>query len=508
MKVLPAEGRGKDLRAYAPTAEEFAQHVAATGNKTDDGSIMADTCPLTLVKSWLQETKMRDGVRLLQRVHGDYYHWEGNVYRKMAQEEVRGEWYAFFTDKQVKTKTGNDIKITTLHPDRKFCADLQDAASAYCSVRVEDGIHEPFLIKARAPMDLARAVVFQNGILYVADDRLAQLTPDVFLTSTLPYEYNPKWTCPLWEWFVGDVFKADLECIALLQEWFGYNLIASNHMQAMMFFWGRPGSGKSTTAEVLRALLGKARCAAADTENFKSAVGKMKLVNKYAAIMQESRETNHAEIDKILQTWKAITGGDTTNVRALYKDYCDVTLFCRLTYVANEALPFDDVSQAMANRMNLLYFSHEDYRKNNPDRMLEHKLIQELPGIALWAIEGLKRLLANDKFTIPTESRVHLAQLAELTNPVGVMLEECTRTHIGSEFLDHRTECNTLYDLWKAYCDETRTKTSLSMIGFGMKLAHLERPIVRRRIEEAGKRMYVYQGLSIRPEAMKRYLQR
>ena len=121
-------------------------------------------------------------------------------------------------------------------------------------------------------MDLARAVVFQNGMLYVADDRLVPLSPDVFLTSTLPYDYHPGNQCPLWQWFVGDIFNGDPECVALLQEWFGYNLIASNHMQSTMFFFGVPASGKSTTAGVLQALLGGARCCGASTDNFKVSV--------------------------------------------------------------------------------------------------------------------------------------------------------------------------------------------------------------------------------------------
>jgi len=274
-----------------------------------------------------------------------------------------------------------------------------------------------------------------------------------------------------------------------------------------MFLFGVPGSGKSTTANVLRALLGQARCCGASTDNFKGLFGREALLNKYAAIMSESRDTNRSDIDKLLQTWKAITGGDIINVARKYRQAVDTRLFCRLTYVANEAIPFDDAAQAMSSRLNLLYFG-KNYRKGNPDRTLEYKFQAELPGIALWAIRGLKRLLANDRFTLPTASKIHLAQLAELTNPIGAMLAECTRMHIGSEFMQYRTECGTLYDLWKAWCDETRTKTSLSAVGFGMKLSHLEQPLVRQRIEEAGKRIYVYRGLEILSSAMERYLKR
>ena len=263
-----------------------------------------------------------------------------------------------------------------------------------------------------------------------------------------------------------------------------------------------------TTAAILRALLGDARCCAATTDNFKGLFRKEAMLDKrYAAIMSESRDTNRGDIDKLLQTWKAITGGDVINVARKYRQAVDARLFCRLTYVANEAIPFDDISQAMAPRTNLLYFPN-DYRKRNPNRMLEFKLREEVPGIALWAVEGLKRLLANDKFTMPRESAVHLAQMAELTNPIGVMLAECTQLHIGADFMKYRTECDMLYDLWKAWCDETRTKTSLSKIAFGMKLTHIPQAPVRKRFMEAGKRFFAYQGLEVRPEAIERYLKR
>lgn len=508
VKVLPPEGAGKDLRVWHPTREEFDAHIKASGIAIDDGSVLPDVAPLTLAKSWVQQTQTHNGMLLLRHVQGDYYRWRTLSYGRVDQRELRQEWYEFFTDRPVKVRTADGgVKIVTLRPDRKFMADIDDAASSYCYVKVEADTHEPFLIKTGSTMDLTRAVVFQNGILHLTTGDLSALTPDVFLTSTLPYDYRPGLQCPLWLWFVGDIFNGDQECIDLLQEWFGYNLIAANHMQSMMFFFGVPGSGKSTTAGVLRNLLGPTRCCGASTENFNNLFGKEALLNRYAAIMSESRDTDRSKIDKLLQTWKAITGGDVINVARKYKQAVDTRLFCRLTYVANEAIPFDDVSQAMAGRTNLLYFPN-NYRKRNPDRFLDTKLQAETSGVALWAVEGLKRLLVNDRFTVPKASQEHLLRLADLTNPIGVMLAECTRLHIGSEYLKYRTECKVLYDLWKAWCDDTRTKTSLSAIGFGMKLAQMEHPITKKQIMEAGKRYTVYQGLEILPEAYERYLKR
>jgi len=506
VKVLPPEGF-KDLRQWHPTGDVFRAHIATAGTSKDSGDVLAGSTPYDMIQEWLQTTQMKGNVRLFHHVNGEYFRWHGSQYNRVEQKQVRQEWYQFFAGREIKIQQANGVKIVAVKTDKHLMTDLDDAASALCYVRVEPDTHEPFVIKTGRSMDLTRAVVFQNGILHVSEERLAALSPDVFLTSTLPYEYRPGYQCSVWLWFVANVFNGDLECVALLQEWFGYNLIASNHMQSMMFFFGVPGSGKSTTGNVLRAVLGSARSCAAGTENFTALFGKESLLNKYAAIMSESRGVNRTDIDKLLQTWKAITGGDAVNVARKYKSAVDARLFCRLTYIANEAIPFDDASQAMANRMHLLYFPN-NYRKSKPDWDLERKLRAEVPGIALWAIDGLKRLLATGQFTRPKVSMDHLTSLAELTNPIGTMLAECCRVHDGSEFIKYRTSCNDLYDLWKTWCDDNHVRTSMTSVGFGMKLKTMDQPIVRRQVVEAGNRFYAYQGLEILPSAYQRYLRK
>jgi phage/plasmid-associated DNA primase len=116
--------------------------------------------------------------------------------------------------------------------------------------------------------------------------------------------------------------------------------------------------------------------------------------------------------------------------------------------------------------------------------------------------------LANDRFTLPVSSQKHLASLAELTNPVGAMLEECVERYDGADFLAHYTPCDDMYDLWKAWCSDNLIRTSLSKVGFGMKLSRLDRPLVRKQIQDASRKFYVYYGVGIRPAAMERYLKR
>ncbi|MCP4541688.1 MAG: hypothetical protein GY832_31535 [Chloroflexi bacterium] len=501
VKVLPPEPF-KDLRGWGPSAAEFEEHVKAVGESQQATTVLDSDAPYDLVKAWVQSTQMFRGHRIVQCLHEDFYQWDVNKYRLLSRAEIRRMWYTWFSERQLKYNAKDGVKVIDLKPNRHFMLDVDDAARAYCNVQAEDSAHEPLILKTGKSMDLARAVVFNNGIYHVQERQLTPLTPDIFLTTTLPYDYNANALCELWEWFVADIFNGDQECIDLLQEWMGYCLIASNHMQSMMFLFGVPGSGKSTVGKVVEAMLGRARSAAANTNSFKDLFGPAALVNKYVAIMSESRDTNRGDVDKLLQAWKAITGGDTISVRRLYKNAMDARLFCRLMYVANDVLPFDDTSQAMSGRTNLLYFPN-NYRASNPDRMLDTKLVAEIQGITLWAIDGLRRLLEQDKFTCPKASEEHLRGIAELTNPIGTMLAECCEY---GEAHSHRAKSDVLYDLWLGWCHATRTKTGLSRIAFGMKLRNMQQPLVRNQYMEGGKRFYAYAGISIRDGMLEKYL--
>jgi len=504
IKVLPPEPF-KDLRAWAPTIELFEQHVKEVGDSHKATTVLDTDAPYDMIGAWVNDCQTYRGHRIIQCLHDDFYQWDVNKYRLISKAVLDGWWYKWFGSRQIATSAKDGTKIVDLKPNHRFLVDLTRAAKAYCNIDADESAHEPLILKTGKSMDLTRAVVFNNGIYYVGEQQLVPMTPDIFLTTTLPYDYDSRAICELWEWFVADIFNGDQECIDLLQEWMGYCMIASNHMQSMMFLFGVPGSGKSTVGRVIEALLGKARTTGANTNSFKDMFGPAALLNKYVAIMSESRDTNKGDIDKLLQTWKAITGGDTLSVRRLYKAAVDARLFCRLMYIANEVLPFDDTSQAMAGRTNLLYFSN-NYRLDKPDREMDNKLIKEIPGIALWAIEGLRRLLDRDEFTLPKVSREHLDGIAELTNPIGLMLSETCKLHVGADFFTYSTNCSTLYELWLAWCSTTNTRNNLSRIAFGMKLRGMEHPLIRKRTMIAGKREYIYEGLQIRPGIMEEYL--
>jgi P4 family phage/plasmid primase-like protien len=500
VKILPPEGKGKDLREWRPTVQEFSRHVEENSTKGKTVKDVEENAPLRLVGNWLRDkyTSAR-GQRTLHSVYDNWYEWDSR-YVSLATKSLEDRLYHDFDKKLVATHRGRRTDLDNLVCDDRVIKKLMHALERECFVPVGPDTHEPFLIKTGTSMDLTRAIIFRNGVYKPDTDSLAPLMPDTFVTSTLPYDFDRKAKCPIFRDASDQIFNNDDQSLDLLQEWYGYNLIASNHMQSMMFFFGVPGSGKSTLAGVLHNLLGSDRCCGASTDNFKTLFGKESLLNKYAAIMAESRDTKRDDIDKLLQTWKAITGGDILSVARKYRQAVDARLFCRLTYVANDVIPFDDASHAMAERSNLLYFAN-NYRKLGPDRMLDVKLRAEIPGIALWAIEGLKRLLARDKFTRPAASEEHLDDATAISDPLGVFLSECTETDPTLwAYTEH------LFDLWQAWSKRTNHFVSgMNDTKFGKQLKQHIPTSYKKREMTKGNRQHKYYGVGILPGVMEHY---
>jgi putative DNA primase/helicase len=501
-KVLPPADK-KDLRAWHPNAAEFEQWVSQYADTADTNRVIEEVNMLELAQRWVEEVYTIRGTRLFHWLHGEWYKHNGTYYEPVEEKLLDRDLYEYFNQFDVIERSGKDVKCKRLNPNSHFVHDMQHALGAAVYVRVPKGVFEPFCINSGEHIDVTKTIVFQNGLLDVDTDELRPLTPDIFVTSTLPYNYDPKAQCKLWQGFVRDVFNGDQGCHDLLQEWFGYNMVASNHMQQMLFLFGVPGSGKSTTIDVLTTTLGEERVCPLNIEDMTSQFGLEQLVGKYAAIITEDKAANHTDADRVMQKLKKITGQDMISVGRKYKEAVHVRFFSRFTYAGNELPRFHDEPQAMMRRFLLLFFPNNYYeRDGGPDRTLGLRLRVEAQGIANWALEGLKRLLANSKFTEPSPSQEHLQDFRELSSPLATMISE--HCELGSS-----PECwasiDSLCDLQRAYYEEEGL-TSMGSALFKSRIKTVIPKLERTRKIVAGEQVYVYKGIRIKRSAERKYL--
>ena len=501
-KVLPPQ-KYKDLRTWKPTTAEFEQWVNQYSVGKENAFIIEEINMLELSERWVKDVYMKDSIRTFHWLHGDWYTFNGRFYEVMDDKLLDRKLYSYFNQFEIVEHIGKDVRSSRLNPRARFIADLRHALAASVYVQVPKGVYEPFFICSGEHVDVTKTIVFRNGMLDIDTGVLRPLTADIFVTSTLPYDYDPYATCETWNGFVVEAFNNDIASHNLLQEWSGYNMIASNHMQQMLFLFGVPGSGKSTTINMLTSLLGLERTCPLNIDDMTSQFGLEQLIGKYAAIITEERATNHVDADRILQKLKKITGQDMISVARKYKEAVHVRFISRFTYAGNELPKFHDEPQATLRRFLLLFYPNNFYdRPGGPDRLLGQKIENEIQGVANWALMGLQRLLKNGYFTTPELSKEHLEDLRGMSSPLSVMVGELCELGDNPEFV---APIEHLFDLHNKYY----TQEGLTPMGgalFRSRLKTVLPKLKRSRRVIAGEQVSVYEGIRIKRAAMKKYL--
>lgn len=296
----------------------------------------------------------------------------------------------------------------------------------------------------------AQVISFRNGLLDVArylaigDDGLIPHTPRWFSAACLPYDHDPEARCPRWEQALREWLEDD-DQIALLRMWFGYCLTLDNSLQKFMFLLGPTRSGKSSTLNILTSLLGTPNVAAATFQSLSGEFGLAELVGKQAVTISEIHADRSAK--NVVQVIKNLTGGDAIPVNRKGLPIVSQTLSARITIAANQLPRLPDDSNALRARMLMLHYPNSFLGKEDPN--LPAELEAEVPGIANWALEGLRLLRRQGRFVQPERGKEQLADFGNLSAPVEAFLADCC-----DEGPDRWEATDCLYLAWRLWCDE------------------------------------------------------
>lgn len=492
----------KDLREWYKqglTTEILLNWIQRYGAESQDPRFLLDASPTGIALQLLNKQYIFKGVITLRHHRGSFWKYKEGKYKEIETDLMAQDTYDFLNGKQYI----DGDKTKSYVADKRKVDHILHALAAMVQIKNGKDAAEPFVIFETEPsiqFEREKCVIFKNGILNIDTGKLTPLSPEFFLTSTLPYDYNPDMPCPLWKQTLEQWFS-DKDSIRLLQQWFGYNLIAENKFEKMMILCGVPGSGKSTATVVLRALLGPERCIAMDFGDLQYSFGLEQLVDKYAAVLSEDQTSRRIGGDQVLRAIKRFTGRNPISVRRKFRETLTVTFFTRLTYEANELPHFLDIPQALNRRVLMLEYivSFE----NKPNINLKNALIEEIQGIANWALEGLKDLLKQGNFIHPAASDNLMHELRQQTSPIATMVDECC-VIVPQKY----AYAEQLYDLYKAWCRGNGYPV-FNKIWFGRHLFNTYKGrLVKFRPIIKGERTQCIRGMEITEEALRIYLGR
>lgn len=342
---------------------------------------------------------------------GDYYLWDGTRYRLWRDEAVDNWLYGKTAD--ALFDPGDDKPPAPWRPDEVKIGKTSHALSRGLLYRPSED----------DPDDASNQVACANGIYDVPSGQLLPHTPERFNLNSVPFDYDPAATAPLWSWFLNDVLPLDAQL--LLQEWFGYVISGRTDMEKILHMQGLPRSGKGTAAWVLEELVGAEAVASPSMPSLVGTFGEQPLIGKSLAIFSDIN-WQFRDIVEAVEIVKKISGRDTRDVNRKNRDVWHGRLDVRFMIMGNDMPRFTDASGALATRMMHIQFPGTVAGRERTT--LKGELLAELPGILNWALEGLRRLAANGTFTVPQSSEELAADVRRQQGPVQAFLDDtCVR---------------------------------------------------------------------------------
>ena len=242
------------------------------------------------------------------------------------------------------------------------------------------------------------------------------------------------------------------EDIPTLQEYIGYLLIPSTRAQKMLMIVGSGGEGKSRIGCVLREIMGDSMNTGSihkvEVNRFARADLEFKLLFLDDDIpMEDLPQTSNL---KTLVTLEGKIDIERKGIQSVQRH-----LYARFLCFGNGALRAkNDSSYAFFRRQIILRIRPRD-KSRKDDPFLSDKLKEEAPGILLWAIEGLKRLIANNySFTLSDHSRASLDEAVRAGDTIGNFI------HSDMVILQEDAQALTseLYDAYSGWCRDNSVR--------------------------------------------------
>ncbi len=262
-----------------------------------------------------------------------------------------------------------------------------------------------------------------NGTLNTRSGELIPHSPDHNLKSRINCVWDPAARCNRWLQFLDEIFVDDpdkAEKIQLLQEWFGYCMIPDNSQHKFLWLVGGGGNGKSVLLDILRLLVGLRYVSDAHIERLTRPAVLAELENKLVNISSEMS----AEATLSDSNFKAIVAGDFIEAERKFKKPFSFKPTVRMIGATNHLPRLLDLSDGFFRRAIILTFNRK-FEDADRDTKLIDKLVAELPGILVWAVQGLKNLRERKMFAIPESSIEALAQYRTDSDPERMFFDEC-----------------------------------------------------------------------------------
>ena len=339
-----------------------------------------------------------DGFLTLRRYHGVWYQYraEAGRWQELKDDDLKSYITAYIQAVGQTTSTNLVSNILRSLDSATLCALPGDIYEMPCWIESR-GQAENLLPMKNGILDVEAAAqeTQENLGLRVP---LLPLTPDLFTTFGLGYEFDPEAKCPKFEKYLQEVQpeEGDRKSLQMLA---GLSLVPDCRYNVAFFLYGPGGTGKSVFLSILGSLVGSENCACVSLAMLTNRFGLAPLTEKLLNLVPELPVSpENRNMQGMEGLFKSITSGDPIPVERKGKDVYAARAIARMVFATNVLPHFNDRSSGIWDRLRIIPFLREIRGTKKQNNNLAAELRGELPGILNWALRGLAELRRHTVF--------------------------------------------------------------------------------------------------------------
>lgn len=294
------------------------------------------------------------------------------------------------------------------------------------SKRAEVLSYLDILVNKDCEMSDARYIAFNNGIYDIEEDDFEPFSPDYIIVNKIDYNYNPDAYFEITDKALDKLSCNDKQIRMLLEEVIGYTMYRRNELRKAFILLGDKANGKSTYLDMIERLLGDKNTAALDLNELGDRFKTAALFGKLANIGDDIGD----DFIQNPSVFKKLATGDRLNAEYKGQDPFDFNNYAKMLFSANNIPRIKDKSGAVISRLVVIPFN-ASFSKDDPDfdPHIKYKLRkpESMEYLIKIGIEGLKRVLDNNGFTISPKVQKELEEYEENNNPILLFFKDCPK---------------------------------------------------------------------------------
>lgn len=292
-------------------------------------------------------------------------------------------------------------------------------------------------------------IAFKNGIYNTETGVLEEFNPALIVKNKIPFNYNANAYNETLDSMLNRISCHDNQIRALLEEIAGYCMFrGGNTLRKAFIFIGDKANGKSTYLDCLTYMVGNENCTALDLKELGDRFRTAELFGKLICAGDDIGD----EFIPNPAVFKKVVSGDPIVVERKGQDPFTLYNYAKAIFSANNIPRIKDKTGAVLDRLVIVPFN-ASFSKSDPDYdpYIKYKLRSEsaMEYLIQLGLQGLKRVLDTNSFTLSQKVQEELEEYNEQNNPIVGFFKELD---IETEVINEPTK--DVYLRYKIYCND------------------------------------------------------